>query len=57
MLRLCANENVPGDCVTYLRQRGHDVLWKSFFAYSASLVIYRLFFEQEDYRETYELRG
>jgi predicted nuclease of predicted toxin-antitoxin system len=26
-MRLCANENVPGDCVTLLRQRGHDVLW------------------------------
>jgi predicted nuclease of predicted toxin-antitoxin system len=24
---LCANENVPGDCVTELRRRGHDVLW------------------------------
>ena len=22
-----ANENVPGDCVAVLRQRGHDVLW------------------------------
>lgn len=26
-MRLCANENVPGDCVTELRRRGHDVLW------------------------------
>lgn len=26
-MRLCANENVPGDCVTTLRRRGHDVLW------------------------------
>ena len=26
-MRLCANENVPGDCVAVLRQRGHDVLW------------------------------
>ena len=26
-MRLCANENVPGDCVSALRQRGHDVLW------------------------------
>ncbi len=26
-MRLCANENVPGDCVALLRQRGHDVLW------------------------------
>jgi len=26
-MRLCANENVPGDCVAALRQRGHDVLW------------------------------
>lgn len=26
-MRLCANENVPGDCVEALRQRGHDVLW------------------------------
>ena len=25
-MRLCANENVPEDCVTRLRQRGHDVL-------------------------------
>ena len=26
-MRLCANENVPGDCVAVLRQHGHDVLW------------------------------
>lgn len=26
-MRLCANENVPGDCVERLRQSGHDVLW------------------------------
>ncbi len=26
-MRLCANENVPGDCVARLRQAGHDVLW------------------------------
>jgi predicted nuclease of predicted toxin-antitoxin system len=26
-MRLCANENVPGTCVTALRQQGHDVLW------------------------------
>ena len=26
-MRLCANENVPGDCVAALRGRGHDVLW------------------------------
>jgi len=26
-MRLCANENVPGDCVVRLRQDGHDVLW------------------------------
>lgn len=26
-MRLCANENVPGDCVAALRQRGNDVLW------------------------------
>ena len=26
-MRLCANENVPGDCVAALRQRGHDVFW------------------------------
>ena len=26
-MRLCAKENVPGDCVAALRQRGHDVLW------------------------------
>jgi predicted nuclease of predicted toxin-antitoxin system len=26
-MRLCANENVPGDCITALRERGHDVLW------------------------------
>jgi len=26
-MRLCANENIPGDCVTELRARGHDVLW------------------------------
>jgi hypothetical protein len=26
-MQLCANENVPGDCVARLRQRGHDVLW------------------------------
>lgn len=26
-MRLCANENIPEDCVTRLRQAGHDVLW------------------------------
>lgn len=26
-MRLCANENLPGDCVTALRSAGHDVLW------------------------------
>lgn len=26
-MRLCANENIPEDCVTRLRQDGHDVLW------------------------------
>lgn len=26
-MRLCANENLPEDCVTRLRQDGHDVLW------------------------------
>lgn len=26
-MRLLANENVPGDAVTSLRKRGHDVLW------------------------------
>lgn len=27
MLRLLANENLPGDAVGELRRRGHDVLW------------------------------
>jgi predicted nuclease of predicted toxin-antitoxin system len=26
-MRLCANENIPQDCVVKLRQHGHDVLW------------------------------
>lgn len=26
-MRLCANENIPGDCVARLRQGGHDVVW------------------------------
>ena len=26
-MRLCANENVPGNCVAALRERGHDMLW------------------------------
>ena len=26
-MKLCANENVPGDCVAALREGGHDVLW------------------------------
>lgn len=26
-MKLCANENVPGDCVAALRQSGDDVLW------------------------------
>lgn len=26
-MRLCANENIPEDCVTRLRQAGRDVLW------------------------------
>ena len=26
-MRLCANENIPEDCVLRLRAEGHDVLW------------------------------
>jgi predicted nuclease of predicted toxin-antitoxin system len=26
-MRLCADENVPGDCVAALRLQGYDVLW------------------------------
>jgi predicted nuclease of predicted toxin-antitoxin system len=26
-MRLCANENLPEDCIVRLRQDGHDVLW------------------------------
>jgi predicted nuclease of predicted toxin-antitoxin system len=26
-MRLCANENIPEDCIIRLRQNGHDVLW------------------------------
>jgi predicted nuclease of predicted toxin-antitoxin system len=26
-MRILANENFPGDAVTALRQRGHDVVW------------------------------
>jgi predicted nuclease of predicted toxin-antitoxin system len=26
-MRLCANENIPEDCVIRLRQSGHEVLW------------------------------
>jgi len=26
-MRLCANENLPEDCVIKLRGDGHDVLW------------------------------
>ena len=26
-MRLCANENIPEDCVLRLRQAQHDVLW------------------------------
>ena len=26
-MRICANENIPEDCVIRLRQSGHDVLW------------------------------
>jgi predicted nuclease of predicted toxin-antitoxin system len=26
-MRLCVNENLPGDCVAALRATGHDVLW------------------------------
>jgi predicted nuclease of predicted toxin-antitoxin system len=26
-MRLCANENIPEDCVLRLRQDGHDVSW------------------------------
>ena len=26
-MRLCANENLPEDCIVRLRQEGHDVLW------------------------------
>ena len=26
-MRLCANENLPGDCIHALRAAGHDVCW------------------------------
>jgi predicted nuclease of predicted toxin-antitoxin system len=26
-MRVCANENIPEDCVIRLRESGHDVLW------------------------------
>ncbi len=26
-MQICANENIPEDCVTELRRAGHDVLW------------------------------
>jgi len=26
-MRICANENISGDCVRRLRDLGHDVLW------------------------------
>jgi predicted nuclease of predicted toxin-antitoxin system len=26
-MRICANENIPKDCVIGLRGQGHDVLW------------------------------
>ena len=26
-MRLCADENIPGDCVAALRAKGHDVRW------------------------------
>lgn len=26
-MRLCANENLPEDCIVKLRAEGHDVLW------------------------------
>ena len=26
-MRICANENVPEDCIDRLRASGHDVLW------------------------------
>lgn len=26
-MRLCANENLPGDCIVRLRADDHDVLW------------------------------
>jgi predicted nuclease of predicted toxin-antitoxin system len=26
-MRFCANENIPEDCVVWLRQAGHDVTW------------------------------
>ena len=26
-MRLCANENIPEDCIVRLRQSGHDVFW------------------------------
>lgn len=26
-MRLCANENLPEECILLLRQSGHDVLW------------------------------
>lgn len=26
-MRICANENIPEDCIVRLRQAQHDVLW------------------------------
>jgi predicted nuclease of predicted toxin-antitoxin system len=26
-MRICANENIPSDCIVRLREQGHDVLW------------------------------
>lgn len=26
-MRICANENIPEDCIIRMRQAGHDVLW------------------------------
>jgi predicted nuclease of predicted toxin-antitoxin system len=47
-MRLCANENIPGDCIIRLRQSGHDVLWIREVApgSSDSEVLVRAFAEQ-----------
>lgn len=46
-MRLCANENIPRECVERLRSAGHDVLWIQELAAGASDISVLQFAQKE----------